>query len=59
MPAEIKDWGGKLEFKWVNEVWEGTRIDGRIYVNINPILNQRLSLENPSKCKLPINGRRY
>jgi len=59
MPAEIKDLGGKLEFKWVNEVWEGTRIDGRIYVNINPILNQRLSLENPSKCKLPINGRRY
>jgi hypothetical protein len=59
MPAEIKDLGGKLEFKWVNEVWEGTRIDGRIYVNVNPILNQRLSLENPSKCKLPINGRRY
>jgi len=59
MPAELKEQGAKLEFKWVNEVWEGTRIDGRIYVNINPILNQRLSLENPSKCKLPINGRRY
>jgi hypothetical protein len=26
---------------------------------MNPIINQRLSLENPSKCKLPINGRRY
>jgi hypothetical protein len=59
MPAELKEQGAKLEFKWVNEVWEGTRIDGRIYVNINPILNQRLSLDNPSKCKLPINGRRY
>lgn len=59
MPAEIKELGGTLEFKWVNEVWEGTRIDGRFYVNINPILNQRMSLENPSKCKLPINGRRY
>ena len=59
MPPEIKEIGGNLEFKWVNEVWEGTRIDGRFYVNINPILNQRMSLENPSKCKLPINGRRY
>ena len=59
MPPEIKELGGNLEFKWVNEVWEGTRIDGRFYVNINPILNQRMSLENPSKCKLPINGRRY
>ena len=59
MPAELKDIGATLEWKWVNEVWEGTRIDGRFYVNINPILNQRLSLENPSKCKLPINGRRY
>jgi hypothetical protein len=59
MPAELKDIGATLEWRWVNEVWEGTRIDGRFYVNINPILNQRLSLENPSKCKLPINGRRY
>ena len=59
MPPELKELGGNLEFKWVNEVWEGTRIDGRFYVNINPILNQRMSLENPSKCKLPINGRRY
>ena len=59
MPAELKEQGAQLEWKWINEVWEGTRIDGRFYVNINPILNQRLSLENPSKCKLPINGRRY
>ena len=59
MPREMKETGAKLNWKWVNEVWEGTRIDGRFYININPIANQRLSLENPSKCKLPINGRRY
>ena len=59
MPKELKDIGAVLEWKWVNEVWEGTRIDGRIYININPIPNQRLSIDNPSKCKLPINGRRY
>jgi len=59
MPAELREAGAKLDWKWVNEVWEGTRIDGRFYINMNPIANQRLSLDNPSKCKLPINGRRY
>ena len=59
MDPELKAGGAKLEWLWVNEVWEGTRIDGRFYVNVNPIPNQRLSLDNPSKCKLPINGRRY
>ena len=59
LPKEMKEQGAVLEWKWVNEVWEGTRIDGRIYININPISNQRLSMDNPSKCKLPINGRRY
>jgi hypothetical protein len=59
LPQELKQDGASVEWKWVNEVWEGTRIDGRIYININPIANQRMSLDNPSKCKLPINGRRY
>ena len=59
LPMEMKEQGARLTWKWVNEVWEGTRIDGRFYININPIVNQRLSLDNPSKCKLPINGRRY
>ena len=51
--------GAKVEWKWVNEVWEGTRIDGRMYVKIHPIVNQRNSLDNSSTCKLPINGIRY
>ena len=59
MPAEMREAGAKLDWRWVNEVWEGTRIDGRFYININPIANQRISIDNPSKCKLPINGRRY
>ena len=59
LPKEMKEQGAKLTWKWVNEVWEGTRIDGRMYINVNPISNQRLSIDNPSKCKLPINGRRY
>jgi len=48
-----------IEWEWVNEVWETHRIDGDIYVRQRPIPNQRLSIDNPSKCKLPINGRHY
>jgi hypothetical protein len=59
MPKELKEQGGKIEWLWVNEVWKGTKIDGRIFIDINPIPNQRQSLDNPSICKLPINGRRY
>tara|TARA_B110000858_G_scaffold47226_1_gene54445 strand:+ start:4054 stop:6360 length:2307 start_codon:yes stop_codon:yes gene_type:complete len=59
MPPELKEQGGKLEWLWVNEVWGGHKIDGRIYVDVNPLPNQRASLDNPAICKLPINGRRY
>jgi hypothetical protein len=59
MPPELKEQGAKLTWEWVNEVWEGTKIDDRFFVNINPIANQRTSLDNPSLCKLPINGRKY
>ncbi len=46
-------------WEWVNEVWEGTRIDRRFFINVRPYKNQRNSLDNPSRCKLPINGRKY
>lgn len=59
LPAELKEQGAKIEWEWVNEVWEGTKIDGRFFVNITPIPNQRTSLDNPSICKLPINGFKY
>ena len=48
-----------LRWEWTNEVWEGTKIGKDIYVGLKPVLNQRTSMDNPSKCKLPINGRRY
>jgi hypothetical protein len=56
---ELKELGAKVEWEWVNEVWEGTRIDGRFYIRVNPVAIQRASLDNPSLCKLPINGRKY
>jgi hypothetical protein len=59
LPQELKDLGAKMEWEWVNEVWEGTRIDRRFFINVRPYKNQRNSLDNPSRCKLPINGRKY
>tara|TARA_R110001606_G_scaffold348056_1_gene497527 strand:+ start:1825 stop:4203 length:2379 start_codon:yes stop_codon:yes gene_type:complete len=59
MPKEMKDEGGWIEWQWINQVWEGTRIDGNMYLKMEPLANQRTSLDNPSKCKLPINGRKY
>ena len=59
LPKELKEQGASINWMWVNEVWQGTRIDGDIYVRMRPIPNQRMSLDNPSLCKLPINGRKY
>lgn len=49
----------ELVWKWVNEVWEGHRIDGDIFVRLQSYPDQRWTLDNPSKCKLPINGCKY
>lgn len=51
--------GQRVDWYWVNEVWEGTRIDRDIYLRIQPVPVQRGSLDNPSVCKLPVNGRIY
>lgn len=59
LPLELKEAGATIKWLWANQVWEGTQVDGRFYLNIRPMANQRGSLDNPSKCKLPINGRRY
>lgn len=48
-----------VEWDWINEVWQGYRIDGDIYLEIQPFVHQRSSIDNPSKCKLPVNGRAY
>ena len=52
LPREMKEMGAKVRYEWVNEVWEGTRIYGRFYININTLSNQRTSLDNPYSCKL-------
>ena len=48
-----------VDWSWINEVWQGYRIDGDIYLDIKPHDTPRAGLDNPSKVKLPINGRTY
>lgn len=42
--------GEEVEWLWINEWWEGTRIADDIYVKMQPRPVQFRSLDNPSKC---------
>ncbi len=59
LTSEMKAYGASIEWRWINEVWEGTRIGNDIYVNIRPLLNQTRTMNNPSECKLPYTGYIY
>lgn len=50
----------EIEFMWIPRIWEGTRIDENIYVNVREKPFQAVSAENPfNSCKLGYHGRRY
>lgn len=48
-----------IEWFWINEAWEGTRIGLDIYVNIQAKKNQRRRADNPYYCKLGYSGLIY
>lgn len=47
-----EDLGESIEWVWINEVWEGTKIGSDIYVKIQPKTVQYRSIDNPALCKL-------
>ena len=49
----------ELEWLWIPEIWEATRIANDIYINIRPKPYQYRSLENPFKVKLGYHGLVY
>lgn len=49
----------KVEWFWVNEPWEGTKIGRDMFVNIQPKPNQRRRLDNPYYSKLGYTGLIY
>ena len=54
-----EDKGESIEWIWINEVWEGTKIGTDIYTRIRPKTVQYRSMDNPSKCKLGYVGAIY
>ena len=46
-----KELGEEIEWLWINEYWEGTRIGKDLYVKIQPRPVQYRSINNLSKCK--------
>ena len=51
--------GEQVEWRWVNELYEGWRIGMDIYVKWGPAQVPRTELNNHSACKLNYNGRKY
>jgi len=47
-----EDKGESVEWVWINEVWEGTKIGSDIYVQVRPKSVQYRSMDNPATCKL-------
>ena|SRR3990167_1706414 len=51
----VKD-GEEVEWRWINEVWEGTRIGTDVFIGIRPKQVKFNSLDNPSSHKLGYTG---
>jgi len=47
-----KEAGEHVEWKWINEAYEGVKLAGRIYVKYGPRKYQRRFINNKSKCDL-------
>lgn len=45
-----------VEWDWVIEVWEGYRIGTELYIGVQPIDYQHVSIDNPNSQKLPYCG---
>jgi len=57
-----KDKKGKevpVIWDWVIEVWEGYKVGKDLYIGIQPIDYQHISLDNPNSQKLPYTGTVY
>jgi hypothetical protein len=59
IPEEMKELGAKIEWEWHNQPWQAIRIHDDIDIDVRPVEEYPGSPDNPSKIKLPVNGRRY
>lgn len=56
---EMKEAGYKVEWRWISDVWHGTKIGDGVIVGVEPMPNQSRSMDNPCDVKLPYIGRVY
>jgi len=54
--ADFKDQGWEVEWKWVNEWWQGYKIGHDIFVKIEPLPRIGSTMNNPSICLPPYIG---
>jgi len=59
LTKEMKRMGWTIEWRWMSDVWHGTRIAQDVFVQIEPVPNQIRSMDTPSEVKLPYVGRVY
>lgn len=45
-----------IQWEWMNEVWESTKVGEDLTLGTRPRPNQYKSLDNPNKCRLPYTG---
>lgn len=53
------DEGEDIVWDWVTEIWEGYRIGEDLYVGIQPVEYQHISIDNPNSTILPYTGVQY
>ncbi len=51
--------GEKVEWFWGNQAWHAWRIRDNEYLRVEPVPAQRNEMNNFSKCKLTINGKKF
>lgn len=59
LSKEEKEQGIKINWVWINEAWEGTKIAGHIYVKMQPRKVQFRKLDDISYCGLGYIGSMY
>lgn len=57
--SPVKEMGEEIEWLWVTEWWEGTRIGQDIFIKMQPLPRIGLNITNPSKCMPPFVGTIY
>lgn len=53
---EMVEMGYILEWRWIPEIWKGTKIAEEFIVNVEPLPNQYRNMDNPAEVKLPYIG---